>query len=228
MDGTIIEFNRCGVCHQCIISIAYLTACQQTAISMRSDGDTLPLATYMVVGQIVEHMVKTIATKQAILGNKSALDSNPSTIMEVERAILDGQDSSSSNLYAAIDDDRCRRLNGLAFRNFHITPLCGIPAIGTQVDLLLHPTLQGKQQVVLYQLRIGGQILRSRNLHKYANAVAFAYLQIISYGIEEGTINIDTETRLSTTFQAHGTQTQTIARLVMYPEAIGRRRDGSK
>ena len=50
---------------------------------MGGDGDTLPLPTDAVIGQVVKHVVKAVAAKQTILNGECTIDSDACTIMEV-------------------------------------------------------------------------------------------------------------------------------------------------
>ena len=105
--------------------------------------------------------------------------------------------------------------------NDEIGQLDGIPAVGAQIDTLLYPTLEREEQIVLDELGLCGMVLKRGNLDEHAQAVALANLEVLTYGVEEGAVDIDTETGLVALLQTCGADAQTIGGMVVNPEGIG-------
>ena len=206
---------------QGITSITNLTIVNRATYRTRKHLNASPLSTNTVVRQIVEHVVKAIATEYGVVRFQLSLHSDACTIVEIQGCITNSQRSAFLHMDTLIDNNRCLRLYGHIFGDGKRLPLLSIPTIGAQIDLLLYSTLKCKQQIVFYQLRFSIHILKSCNLNEYANAVTLSNLQIGSYRIQECAINIDTKARLSTSFQTYRAQTNTVVRAIVNPERIG-------
>ena len=190
---------------------------------MRIQFDAFPLAADVVVGQIVEHAVQTVATKQRILGHHIAVGRDARAVVEIQRRIADGQRGVLFDLDAvAVDDDGPRRLNHRILPDHQTVQSDGIPAVRPQVDALLDTTLQRENKIVLHQLRLVGVVLAGGNLDEHQQTVALAHLEVGAHGVQIRAIDIHAVTALVAAFQSGGDDADAVARLVMHPESLGR------
>ena len=210
------------ISHDAIPRAMYLRIGKETALSLRSHLDASPLTADAIVGQIVEHVIQAVATEQATLGIETPLNKQTGVAMEEQSGILQRQRSFRGNGDAiAIKHQRLGRLDGGIALNDEIGQLDGIPAVGAQIDTLLYPTLEREEQIVLDELGLCGMVLKRGNLDEHAQAVALANLEVLTYGVEEGAVDIDTETGLVALLQTCGADAQTIGGMVVNPEGIG-------
>ena len=224
VDDAVVDDHRALLAQNARIGTAQLTPRHLDARSLFFDSDASPLAADAVVGQIGKHVVEAVTTQQDILHDKFAFDVDAGAGMEIEIGVLDGQRSALFNGdAAAINDNGLGRLQRLIAGNRHIGDFLCIPAIGAEIDALLHPTLKSKDEVILHQLGLGLLVLVRGNLHKDTDAVTFAHLEVIGHGTEESAVDIDAETTLIAPVQTNGANADAVAGVVEDPEGAGGR-----
>ena len=199
MYHAVSQHHLRTVCPDTVPSIAHLRVCQPTAPGIAGNRDARPLSAHAVVGQVVEHVVQTVASQQTVVSHQTSLNQYAGLAMEEELRIPQRQRGILGDVYAVtIDNQGLLRLDGHILIYFQVIDLLGIPTVGAKVHLLLHPTLQGQQQVVLHQLRFDMMVLVGGYLHENQQAIALAHLEVLSYRVQEGTVQIDAETGLVT------------------------------
>ena len=62
-----------AVCPNAVPGIAHLGVCQPTARGIAENINAYPLATDTVVGQIVKHVVQTVASQQTVVSHQPSL-----------------------------------------------------------------------------------------------------------------------------------------------------------
>ncbi len=200
----------------------------------RHQLDALPLPRRTIVRQIIEHTVDAIASHHHLLACHAlrlerAIHLQASILMEVERsASPHGECSEAIHTHTTIYHHRLGSLDERISGDAHIAHQDGIPRVGVQIQFLLHPTLQGEDQVVLYLLRQVGMLRMRGKFYEHTDAVALAHLHIAGLKsrrlTQEGAIHIDTEARLVAILQPDGGTTQALVCTIVYPEGCGRRR----
>ena len=186
--------------------------------------DAIPLSTDTVIRQVVEHVVEPVATQHTVFRYQSSCHADTCSIMEIERGVTNGEHPTLFYRDAfAIDYHWTDGLDdGVVYYHEVVQCHC-IPAIGTQVHALCDSTLKGKHQLVFYQLRVNSISLTRCYLYEDTQTVTLSHLQTSGHRVEEGTIDIGTESRLVATLQSNTVDTQSVASTVVNPEGIGGR-----
>ena len=129
------------VAHDAILSITYLRVNEAVAKRRAANPDPSPLSADTVVGQVVEHVVQTVATQNSVLGLYLAIDIEARLIMEIECSITQGQRSRTVYTYATINDNRFLTLHDAVTTDDGIVPRYSIPGKAPQRHPLLYATL---------------------------------------------------------------------------------------
>ena len=228
LNPTMVHVQFCRITDHPVERITDLGTDEQVVLGVLMDMDTAPLAADTVVGQIVEHVIKPVATHHTVFGLQGTIDVKSGPVMEEERRIPDGQRSPLLHLYATKDDQRRCRFDQRVLRDHRRIEFLGIPHPGLQTDLLFDATLKGEQQVVLHKHRLLFPGLSRCQFHKHEEAVIAAYLHIRclrAIGIVEiDTVYIHPIARLVTSLEADAVHADARIILIMHPERIGRRR----
>ena len=170
-------------------------------------------------------MVESVTTHHHRVSQKPTIHIYTLAIVEIEGRILDGERNGTVNRNTTINNHRSATLNDAVGTHHQVVQLEGIPREGMQIDHLLYPTLQLKDNLVVNSLRLQLTILGRREFHKHTNTVVLSYLQISNHGtvsiVQIDAVHIDPVSRLVALFQTHTPQTQAVRGVVINPEVIG-------
>ncbi len=225
-ETLLIGIDGGGVNTHGYLGIANLGIGKLIVLGRTLKTDARPLAADPVVRQIVEHMVETVATQNHILGNQGTADGDAGLVVEIECGVTEGEHGIILNGNTiAIDDDGLGCLDERVTGDNETVDFQGIPGIAAQMDALLYPTLEGKDDIILQELWIQFARLCGRHLDEYTDAVGSPHLKIIdnrARGIVEiRAIDIDSEARLIASFETYGTQMQPLVTMIIHPKGVG-------
>ena len=152
--------------------------------------------------------------------------------MEIQRRVTYRQRRRTVHLQSAIYDNRLLALYQRVLMHHHVAHLHGIPGMSLQHQLLLHTALQPEHQLILHQLRLQRPILRCRQFHEHADAVALSHLQIGDHRaqriIQVRPVHVHAETRLVALSQSDALQPDAVTISVIHPKIIRSRPHGRK